>query len=95
MRHTQYHNIQNDWQHGFRDQRSCETPLLGIQADIMQKIVLGKQADAIIRDFYKAFDKVGHKRLAVKMKYYRVRGETNAWIRGFLADRSQIVVLQG
>ncbi len=72
-----------------------ETQLLGFQADIMQNIEQGKQADAIIIDFSKAFDKVGHKRLAAKMEYYGVRGQINAWIRGFLADRSQTVVLQG
>ncbi len=33
----------------------------------MQTIVQGKQVDAIIIDFYKAFDKIGHKRLTAKM----------------------------
>ncbi len=83
MRHTQDHNILYDLQHRFRGQRSCETQLLGFQADIMQTI-----------DFSKSFHKVCHKRLAAKMEYYGVRGQTNAWIRGFLADRSQTVVLQ-
>ncbi len=95
MRHTQDHNILYDLQHGFRGQRSCETQLSGFQADIMQNILQGKQADAIILDFSKAFDKVGHKRLAAKMEYHGVGGQTNAWIRGFLADRSQTIVLQG
>ncbi len=79
MRHAQDHNILYDLQHGFWCQRSCKA----------------QQADAIILDFSKAFDKVGHKRLAAKMEYYRVRGQTNAWIRGFLTNRSQTVVLQG
>ncbi len=94
MRHTQDHNILYDLQHGFRGQHSCETQLLEFQAD-MQNIVQGKKADAIIFDFSKAFDKVSHKMLAAKMKYYGIREQTNAWIRGFLADRSQTVVLQG
>ncbi len=29
------------------------------------------------------------------MKFYGVRGRTNTWIQSFLADRSQIVVLDG
>ncbi len=95
MCHAQDHNILYDLQHGFGGQCSCETQLLGFQADIMQNIVQGKQADAIILDFSMAFDKVGHKRLAAKMEYYGVRGQTNIWIRGFVADRSQTVVLQG
>ncbi len=95
MHHAQDHNILYDFQHGFRGQHSCERQLLGFQADTMQTIAQGKQADAIIIDFSKAFDKVGHKRLAAKMEYYRVSGHTNVWIRGFLADRSQTVVLHG
>ena len=44
-------------------------------------------------DFAKAFDKVGHRRLIEKMKYYDVGGKTNKWIEDFLSGRSQRVVL--
>ncbi len=54
-----------------------------------------KQTDAIILDFSKASDKVSHRKLVVKMKFYGVRGRTNTWIQNFLADRSHIVVLEG
>ncbi len=63
--------------------------LLGFQADVMQTMAQNKQADAIIVDFSYAFDKVSHKRLATKMEQCSVRGQTNAGIRGFLADTSQ------
>ena len=55
----------------------------------------GKQTDVIMVDFAKAFDKVGHRRLIEKMKYYSVGGKTNQWIEDFLAERSQRVVLDG
>ena len=55
----------------------------------------GKQTDVIVMDFAKAFDKVGHRRLIEKMKYYGVGGKTNKWIEDFLAGRSQRVVLDG
>ncbi len=38
MSHAQDHNIIYDLQHGFRDKCSCETQLLGFQADIIQSI---------------------------------------------------------
>ena len=44
-------------------------------------------------DFAKAFDKVGHKRLVEKMKFYGVRGKANKWIKDFLSSRNQTVVL--
>ncbi len=46
-------------------------------------------------DFSRAFDKVGHQRLLVKLKYYGIEGKTNKWIGSFLADRKQTVVLEG
>ena len=51
--------------------------------------------DGILLDFSKAFDKVPHKRLALKLDHYGVRGNTLSWIKSFLADRTQKVVLNG
>jgi len=46
-------------------------------------------------DFAKAFNKVSHKHLICKLNYYGVRGKTNRWIKAFLSDRQQCVVLEG
>ena len=54
-----------------------------------------KQTDVIIIDFSKAFDKVGHNRLLLKLDHYGVRGKTNRWISIFLKARKQTVVLDG
>ena len=95
MRHASTHNILYHLQHGFRDKRSCETQLLEFQNDIVANMNNVKQTDVIVMDFAKAFDKVGHRRLIEKMKYYGVGGKTNKWIEDFLAGRSQKVVLDG
>ena len=95
MRHASTHNILYHLQHGFRDKRSCETQLLEFQNDIVANMNNGKQTDVIVMDFAEAFDKVGHRRLMEKMKYYGVGGKTNKWIDDFLAGRSQRVVLDG
>ena len=39
------------------------------------------------------FDKVGHKRLIEKLKWYGILGETNPWIESFHHGRTQSVVL--
>ena len=75
MRHASTHNILYHLQHGFRDKRSCETQLLEFQNDIVANMNNGKQTDVIVMDFAKAFDKVGHRRLIEKMKYYGVPGK--------------------
>ena len=43
--------------------------------------------------FSKAFDKVGHARLIQKLRFYGITGKTNEWIKAFLKNRKQTVVL--
>jgi len=55
----------------------------------------GIQTDVCMLDFSKAFDKVGHKRLIEKLKWHGIQGEVNNWIKHFLNDRTQTVVVEG
>ena len=82
-------------QHGFREGRSCETQLNELVHDLAKNMHDGLQNDVIVLDFSKAFDKVGHERLLKKLSWYGIRGETNEWIRSFLSDRTQAVVVDG
>jgi hypothetical protein len=49
----------------------------------------------IIMDFTKAFDKVPHNRLLMKLNRYGIRGTTHNWIRTFLTQRKQRVIIDG
>ena len=51
-----------------------------------------KQTDAILLDFCKAFDKVPHCHLKLKLEYYGVRNQTLKWISSFLGECTQCVV---
>ena len=95
MDHANANNILYDLQHGFRQQRSCETQLLEFVADITDNLQANQQTDLLVMDFSKAFDKVGHKRLLEKLDFYGIRGKTNQWIKNFLQDRRQAVVVEG
>ena len=55
----------------------------------------GNKLMHFLLDFSKAFDKVPHQRLAVKLHYYGIRDKNLSWIQNFLADRNQQVVLDG
>ena len=52
-----------------------------------------KQIDLILLDFSKAFDKVSHEKVLQKIHEYGVRGNTLKWIKGFLDNSSNSVVL--
>ena len=54
-----------------------------------------EQVDGILLDFCKAFDKVPHQKLLEKLSYYGVRGNLHSWIKDFLTNRKQEVVLEG
>ena len=63
-------------QHGFREKRSCVTQLVMLVNDLVTSIYKQKQIDIILLDFSKAFDKVSHEKVLVKMNEYGVRGNT-------------------
>jgi retron-type reverse transcriptase len=46
-------------------------------------------------DFAKAFDKVSHKHLVYKISYYGINCNAFHWIKDFLTDRTQTVILEG
>ena len=95
MKHLEGHKLLYDLQHGFRQHRSCETQLISLSHQLAQARQAKVQTDMVIMDFAKAFDKVSHSRLLLKLDWMGVRGNTHRWIRDFLSDRSQRVVLDG
>ena len=95
MGHFDQYHILHDAQHGFRKRRSCESQLLLTVQDLAKGLDEKSQIDAILLDFSKAFDKVPHQRLGLKLDNYGVRGNILNWIKSFLTDRSQSVVCEG
>jgi hypothetical protein len=55
----------------------------------------GSNVDAIFLDFAKAFDKVPHERLLLKLKSHGIEGKIAKWIREWLRDREQRVCIGG
>ena len=53
------------------------------------------QTDVIALNFSKAFDKVPHQRLLYKLHYYGIRNHLLTWIKQFLSNRIQCVILDG
>ena len=95
MSHLDQHKVLHPHQHGFRKGLSCETQLIEFSHELLQSMHAGHQTDMVVLDFAKAFDKVNHLKLIHKLETYGIDTSTTRWIRSFLTNRSQIVVLDG
>ena len=87
--------VLNNSQHGFRKGRSCQTNLIEFFDKITQWTDEGNCVDVLFLDFRKAFDKVDHERLMVKLAAAGVDGKLWHWIKDWLAGRKQRVIVKG
>ena len=94
MKHLENNGILSDLQHGYRNKCSTETQLLKVTNYFAQSLENKTQTDSIFLDFKRAFDIVPHERLLLKMNYYGFR-KYLPWIRNFLSQRKQSVVIDG
>ena len=95
MHHLESNNMINDSQHGFRKGRSCLTNLLTFLDKVTGCIDTGKSVDVIFLDFAKAFDKVPHRRLLIKLKSHGITNKVLDWITEWLKCRIQRVGIRG
>jgi ribonuclease P/MRP protein subunit RPP40 len=82
-------------QHGFIKNRSTVTQLLKVLDKWTELLELGGQIDVIYTDLEKAFDKVPHKFLLKKLSAYNIDKDLVKWIKSFLLQRMQRVVING
>ena len=95
MCHADNNNILYDLQHRFRKKLSRETQLIEFNDDITINLDNGQQTDCLIMDFSRAFNKVNHSLLTHKLQQYGITGNTNNWIKSFLCERTQWVLIEG
>ena len=63
--------------------------------DLFKSVYKKKQTDLILLDFSKAFDKVSHEKLALKLHDYGIRGPALKWVKEFLDNRHQSAIVNG
>lgn len=71
------------------------TELLLTINDIAKSLNASKSVHAVVLDFTKAFDKVPHRPLLIKVNHYRIRGNLLQWFESFLLKRCQSVICSG
>ena len=95
LKYLEDNNILPDSQHGFRKGRSCLTQLIEHVDSVLKALNDGSEVDVIYLDYSKAFDKVDHETLLLKMRQYGIKGPIYNWIECFLKNRKQTVVVDG
>ena len=91
--HLNKHKLISPSQHGFVLKKSCVTNLLECQNEVSGLLRDNKSVDVLYTDFEKAFDKVSHKKLIIKLYGYGIRGKLLEWVKSFLKNRRQRVVM--
>lgn len=82
-------------QHGFRRGLSTTTQLIETVHDLSQRINCRGQTDVIFLDFAKAFDKVSHPKLLLKISAVFKNPAITKWFSSYLSSRKQYVKVGG
>ena len=73
------HKLINTSQHGFLKARSCLTNLLCFLEEMTKWVDDGSPVDVVYSDFQKAFNKVSHQRLLLKLKAHGIGNDVINW----------------
>ena len=82
-------------QHEFSKGRSCLTNLISFYDLVTHLVDEGKAVDVVYLDFSKAFDTVSHSILLQKLAARGLDRYTLGWVRSWLNDWAQRVVMNG
>ncbi|CAB4044382.1 Hypothetical predicted protein, partial [Paramuricea clavata] len=80
---------------GFLKSKSTTSQLLQVLHDIGNKLDNKCQVNTLYLDFAKAFDKVNHELLLLKLKRLGISGNLLSWLRDYLSGRYQRVKVLG
>ena len=87
------HNLINTSQHGFLKARSCLTNILCFFEEITKWVDDGSPVNVVYSDFQKAFDKVSHQRLLLKLNALGIGNDVINLIEKWLTHRRQKVIV--
>ena len=93
--HLKKYKLIKDSQFGFTKGSSCLGNLLKFLEEVTRYVEEGYPLDVIYLDFSKAFDRVPHQRLILKIKAHGVGDRIVNWIEDWLRSRRQRVVVGG
>ena len=94
MQFLRTNNLITSKQHGFLSRRSTLTNVLRTLNSWFKARSHHKIVHCVYIDFAKAFDTVSHPKLIHKLSMYGFAGNLLTWIKAFLTDRTQYVMVE-
>ena len=96
IEHMKENKFFSSQQYGFISGRSTSLQLLEVLDKWTEALERkGTNIDCIYMDFQKAFDKVPHNRLIGKLQSYGISEDITEWVKSFLNERKQKVIING
>ena len=93
--HLQTYNLLSSLQSGFIPGDSTVNQLTYLYNTFCQALDSGKEVRVVFCDISKAFDRVWHAGLLLKLEAAGVTGQVLEWFKSYLTNRKQRVVLPG
>ena len=93
--HLQTYNLLSSLQSGFTPGDSTVNQLTYLYNTFCQALDSGKEVWVVFCDISKAFDRVWHAGLLLKLEAAGVTGQVLVWFKSYLTNRKQRVVLPG
>jgi hypothetical protein len=87
-------NILANKQFGFHDNASTDSAIFKLIKSICNALNYKKYVMGLFCDLTTAFDSVSHEFLILKLEHYKVKGSILNWLKSYLHNRKEKVVLQ-
>lgn len=94
-KHIDTYDLLTNCQHGFRKKFNTTTQLLHVTYKAAQALDNRSNYHIVSLDFRKAFDKVPHNLLILKLTRYKFDSRVIVWIKEWLRSRSSVVKVNG
>jgi hypothetical protein len=89
------HFLISVWQSGFLPGSSTITQLTELYDQFCKAVADGREIRVVFLDISKAFDRVWHKGLLHKLKACGITGKLLSWLKDYLSQRQQRVIVNG